>query len=61
MSRSVSSNRLSKPPDRGSTGHSPAREIVELLVSKQHLDGTDVLSLLEQVSGKRMPAISPQI
>ena len=30
MSRSASSIRLSEPPDRGSTGHSPAREIVKL-------------------------------
>src|ERR1700757_1332351 len=33
MSRSVSSNRLSKPPDRGLTGHSPAREIVQSVFS----------------------------
>jgi hypothetical protein len=33
MSRSVSSNRLSKPPDRGSMGHSPAREIVQSVFS----------------------------
>lgn len=30
---------MSDPPDRCSTGHSPAREIVELGVSKQQLYG----------------------
>jgi hypothetical protein len=43
MSRSVSSNRLSKPPDRGSTGHSPAREIVELGMAEKQLHSTQVL------------------
>jgi len=54
MSRSVSSNRLSKPPDRGSTGHSPAREIVQFFMPKQHLDGADIFALFEQMGGERV-------
>src|ERR1035438_905571 len=34
------------------TGHSPAREIVQLLMAEQHLDGTDIFLLLKQVRGK---------
>lgn len=34
------------------SGHSPAREIVELLVTEQHLDDADILLLLEQVCGE---------
>jgi hypothetical protein len=43
MSRSVSSNRLSEPLDRGSMGHSPAREIVQLAVPQQQLDDSQIL------------------
>ena len=43
MSRSVSSNRLSEPLDRGSMGHSPAREIVQLGMTQQKLYSPEVL------------------
>jgi hypothetical protein len=35
MSRAACSNRLSAPTDRGSTGHSPARDIVDFRMSEQ--------------------------
>ncbi len=35
-------------------GHSPAREIVDLLVSEQHLDDADALLLFEQMSRETM-------
>ena len=37
---------------RHATGHSPAREIVQLLVSEHDLDHPDVHLLLQQVRGK---------
>jgi hypothetical protein len=37
------------------TGHSPAREIVQFFMSEQDLDGADVFPLLEQMRGERVP------
>jgi len=41
----------------GQAGHSPVREIVELLVSEQHLDDADIGLLLQEVGGKAVPLI----
>jgi hypothetical protein len=49
MSRVACTNRVSEPTERDSTGHSPGRDIVELVVSKQRLNQTDILAALEQM------------
>src|SRR5215510_13996635 len=46
--------RTGRRVDSSSTGHSPAREIVQLLVPEQYLDDADVDLLLEEVSGERV-------
>ena len=51
MSRSNGAKAVAQPVRR-TTGHSPAREIVELLVPEQDLDHADIDLLLEQVGGE---------
>jgi hypothetical protein len=55
MSRSVRSNRLSKPPDRGSTGHSSAREIVEFGMAEEQLYSPQILCPSVNQCGLRPP------
>jgi hypothetical protein len=41
----------------GQAGHSPVREIVELLVPEQNLDDPDIGFLLQEMGGKAVPLI----
>ena len=56
MSRSNGAKAVAQPVRR-TTGHSPAREIVELLVPEQDLDHADIDLLLEQVRGEAVAPI----